>query len=245
MNPLSKSKIKYIKSLQLKKNRVREGKFIVEGGKSVVEFLQSSFTVLELVATPGFYDEASELDLPANCYLADAETLASLGNYVSNNAALAVVAVRQQGDLMLGKDEFVLAIDGLNDPGNLGTIVRIADWFGIKKLLLSNGSVDVYNPKVVSATKGSLTRVAVHYVDLPALLAAYPGEIYGAAMTGEDLTKVGPARAGVLVLGSESHGIGPALLPYITRNLTIPRQGGAESLNVAVAAGILCFHLLQ
>ena len=245
MNPLSKSKIKYIKSLQLKKNRVHEGRFIVEGGKSVTEFLKSDFTVVALVATAEFYAKTNAGLYPADCYVTGADTLATLGTFKSNNTALAIVATCPATEPLPGQDEFILAVDGLNDPGNLGTIIRIADWFGIRKVLLSNGSVEVYNPKVVSATKGSLTRVAVYYVDLPTVLATYPGQVYAAAMAGEDLANVEPVRAGVLVLGSESHGISAALSPYITRNLTIPRQGGAESLNVAVAAGIICYHLLQ
>ncbi len=245
MNPLAKSKIKYIKSLQLKKHRIREGKFIVEGGKSVREFLQSGFVVSELVATADFYAGIAATAMPARCYVTDASTLAALGTYTTNNAALAVVEIPPRADLNLGPEDLLLAVDKLNDPGNLGTIIRIADWFGIRKLLLSHDAVDVYNPKVVNASKGSLTRVAVHYANLPAVLAAYPGPVLAAEMTGEYLPEVKPLRAGIILMGSEAHGLREELAPYITRRVTIPRLGGAESLNVAVATGIICYHLLN
>ena len=245
MNPLTKSKVKYIKSLQLKKSRTQEGKFIVEGGKSVIEFLNSDFIVEEVVGTEEFYAEVDHKLLPESTSLTNAKTLSTLGTFKTNNSALAIVRIKSPDSLELNENEVVLALDEINDPGNLGTIIRIADWYGIKKLLLANNSVDIYNSKVVSATKGSLTRVNVYYVNLAVCLAGYHAEIIAAEMKGEPLLSITPIKSGLILMGSESHGISHDLDPYITKRITIPGKGGAESLNVAVATGIICNHLLS
>jgi RNA methyltransferase, TrmH family len=245
MNPLSKSKAKYIKSLQLKKNRVLEGKFIVEGEKSVREFLSSDYEVDTVVATEDFYRRTDPRILPPDVYLSKAKILAGLGSFQSNNTVLAIVCLKPAGNINLGTKEVVLALDEINDPGNLGTIIRIADWFGINNVLVSLNTVDVYSPKVISASKGSLTRVNVFYIDLVKFLADYQGRVVAADLDGEPLTSTEPVSSGVLLMGSEAHGISKQLLPYITEKTTIPRLGGAESLNVAVATGIICNSLVS
>ena len=245
MTPLSKSKAKYIKSLQLKKSREKEHRFIVEGNKSVLEFLSSNFIVEEVVGTEEFYAEMNNNLLPPSNYICNSKTLSTLGTFKTNNSALAIVQINQQAPLNIDKNEVVLALDEINDPGNLGTLIRVADWYGVKKLLLSTNSVDVYNPKVVSATKGSLTRVKVYYVALSQSLADYEGEVYAADMQGTSLSELNPINSGIILMGSESHGVSHSLDSYITERITIPRKGGAESLNVAVAAGIICNHLLS
>ena len=244
MNPLSKSKAKYIKSLQLKKRRTEEGRFIIEGIKSVLEFLASDFIVEEVVGTADFYDQIDHDLLPEAVFSCSVKTLSTLGTFKSNNSVLAIVSIKPLAAPVLGTKEIILALDDINDPGNLGTIIRIADWYGISTLLLSHNSVDIYNPKVVSATKGSLTRVNIFYVNILDSLAGYHGDIIAADMTGEPLAKMKKHNSGILLMGSESHGIRSDLDPYITRRITITRKGGAESLNVAVAAGIICNHLL-
>ena len=244
MNPLTKLKAKYIKSLQLKKSRTEEGRFIVEGSKSVIEFLGSDFIVEEVVGTEEFYAKVPHNLLPDSIFLCNANTLSSLGTFKTNKSALAVVRIKPPANLAFNTEEVVLALDEINDPGNLGTIIRVADWYGIKKLLLSHNSVDIYNPKVVSATKGSLTRVNIYYVNLAECLAEYHADIIAADMKGEPLTELKPLNTGVILMGSESHGISYNLAPFITKRITIPRKGGAESLNVAVATGIICNHLL-
>jgi TrmH family RNA methyltransferase len=242
MTPLSKSKAKYIKSLQVKKSRTEEGKFIVEGSKSVLEFLASDFIVEEVVGTEEFYTKISNKLLPDLVYTCNAKTLSSLGTFKTNNTALAVVKSKEPGTLSFDKKELILALDNFNDPGNLGTIIRVADWYGINKLLLNLNSVDIYNPKVVSASKGSLTRVNIYYVDLATTLKNYKDQIIAADMEGEALSGIEPVTSGILLMGSESHGIGDELSSYVTKRITIPRKGGAESLNVAVATGIICDH---
>jgi len=244
MNSLSKSKIKYIKSLQLKKNRMQDGKFIVEGNKSVREFLVSDYIVEEIIGTTDFYESIDQGILCGTLYHANAKTLATLGSLKSNNAVLAIVKIKHEGTIGLDSDSIMLAVDRVNDPGNLGTIIRIADWYGIKNLLLSKDSVDMYNPKVVSATKGSLTRVNIHYGDLISFFREFKGPILAADLQGEPLNKVEPVKSGIILMGSESHGIDHDLEPFIVQKITIPRKGGAESLNLAVATGIICQHFL-
>ena len=244
MNQLTKSKAKYIKSLQLKRSRTEEGKFIVEGNKSVLEFMASDFIVDEVVGTEEFYAQVQHDLLPESTFLTNSKTLSTLGTFKTNKAALAVVQIKTSATFSLNKDEFVLALDEINDPGNLGTIIRVADWYGIKNLLLGYNSVDIYNPKVVSATKGSLTRVNIYNVNLPEFIAEYQGQVFAADMKGEPLSSIQPMNSGILLIGSESHGISHELDPYITKRITIPKRGGAESLNVAVATGIMCNHLL-
>jgi len=244
MNSLSKIKAKYIKSLQHKKSRIQEGKFIVEGSKSVREFLQSDYVVEEVVATNDFYHEIDHNLLPDSVYLTNADELAALGTFKTNKAALAIVHTKLQTILKKSTKEVMLALDNINDPGNLGTIIRIADWYGIDKLILNDNSVEVYNPKVVSASKGSLTRVNIYNLNLAVFLADYQGDVFAADLVGEPLNLIEPINSGVLLMGSESHGISDALTPYITKKITIPGRGGAESLNVAVATGIICNHLL-
>ena len=245
MNPLSKTKIKYIKTLQLKKNRLQEDKFIVEGRKSVLEFLDSDYTVEEVIATKVFFDEFDDLSQSVSRIVASEKELSNLGSFQSNNAALAIVRIKHQPILNLKPSEIALALDELNDPGNLGTIIRIADWFGIENILVSNNSVDVYNPKVVSATKGSLTRVNVHYTNLQEYITNYSGDVYAAYLDGEALESMKAIDSGIILMGSESHGISKDYLPHIKHKVTISGGGGAESLNVAVATGIICHHLLK
>lgn len=244
MNPLSKSKAKYIKSLQLKKRRTEEGRFLIEGIKSVLEFFSSDFIVEEVVGTADFYDQIDHDLLPEAIFSCSAKTLSTLGTFKSNNSVLAIVSIKPPSTLVPNTEEVILALDDINDPGNLGTIIRVADWYGINTLLLSHNSVDIYNPKVVSATKGSLTRVNVHYVSLAEFMAKYPGKVYAADMNGEPLATMHQLESGMILMGSESHGISHELDPYITKRITIASKGGAESLNVAVATGIICNHLL-
>lgn len=140
------------------------------------------------------------------------------------------------------QNNLVLALDGVRDPGNLGTIIRIADWFGIQHIICSEDTVELYNPKVVQSTMGSILRVDLHYIDLKEFLSQHQdGKIWGALLNGEDVYSISEPRKGILLMGSESHGIHSDHLKYINKPITIPNFGGsAESLNVAVATAILC-----
>lgn len=244
---LSKAKIKYIKSLQLKKNRVQEKLFLVEGAKSVLEFINSKFTTDVVYGTKTFEEQninilrASKLSFE----LAEEKELNQAGYLSSNNAAIALVRIPAYTTTPIALNEWTIALDSINDPGNLGTIIRIADWYGIKRIIISENSVDAYNPKVVNASKGSLARVGLEYIDLPRLLNDYKGSVIGADMKGADVHSFQVPKGGVLLMGSESHGISDELQKLLSDKITIPRLGGAESLNVGVAAAIICDNLIR
>jgi len=243
---LSKAKIKYIKSLHLKKNRMQDKLFIVEGSKSVLEFLYSEFKVHQLYGTEQFWlqNESILTKIDVLFELATEKELSQAGFLSSNNTVLALVQIPDYRSISLPLNEWTIALDSINDPGNLGTIIRIADWYGIKQIILSNNSVDVYNPKVVTASKGSLTRVGVNYSELDKILIEYSGVKMGAAMEGQDIHTLNEIKGGIVLMGSESHGISLELESLLTNKITIPKVGGAESLNVAVATAIICDNLI-
>ncbi|MEM9392038.1 MAG: RNA methyltransferase [Bacteroidota bacterium] len=236
---VSRTVTKFIKSLQLKKYRQIEQRFVVEGEKSVLEVLQSSYKVQQIVATPEFQDKHQKRLESVDIVNATYRELSSLGNFKSNNSALAIVEMKPNTPFSV-KSEYALALDGINDPGNLGTIIRVADWYGIKKIIASKETADCYNPKVVSASKGSFTRVELFYTYLPEYLKSIHLTIYGAYMKGENIHRAQFEKDGIIVLGNESNGISAELEPYISRKISIPRQGEAESLNVGVAAAVIC-----
>lgn len=244
---LSKSQVKYIQSLHQKKYRQQHGAFLVEGAKSVQEVLQSDFRTELVVATDSFYKENSRLTdhqrTPVE--IASAANLQRIGTLDSNNAALAVVRTKENRPLVVQPGEMALILDDIRDPGNLGTILRIADWYGVRTILCSETTADVYNPKVISASKGSFTRVRWWYGDIVQLLSqagspkASALPVYGAFLAGADAHALSFERSGYLVMGNESNGVSPAVEQYITQRVTIPRYGGAESLNVGIATAVL------
>jgi TrmH family RNA methyltransferase len=237
---ISSKKAKFIKSLQLKKYRKQEGAFVVEGKVSVLELLNSNFNIQSLYSTKDFYQEYVKEDADHTFVeIVDERDLIKVGTLKSNNAALAVVDLPDQvRNIDLAKP--LLVLDDINDPGNLGTMIRIADWYGIDQLICSPDTTDQYNPKCISATKGSFTRINVYEQPLLEFLTDYKHPIFGALLTGEDVHKAEFQEACAIVIGNESHGIQRALLPLITNPITIPSFGGAESLNAAIAAAIIC-----
>ncbi len=244
---LSKAKIKYINSLHIKKHRIVEQRFIAEGTKSVLEFIDSKFITDVVYGTDLFWKQHSKI-LSAkniNVELVSEFELIQAGTLKSNNGAIAVLKFPNYETVKLNETDWTIMLDGINDPGNLGTIVRIADWYGVNRVIISENSVDMYNPKVVNTTKGSLARVRVEYGNLPELLASFNGAIIGAEMKGEDIHSFNSTVGGVLIMGSESHGISTELREFITTYVTIPRIGGAESLNVAVATAIICDNIVR
>ena len=240
MQVISKAKAKYIKSLQLKKYRQQSGSFLVEGEKNLLELLASDIQIEELVLTKAFA-ETVEARFPKRYHtVANQSEIERLGTLKSNNAGLAVAKIPQEinsSDLAKGK---VLMLEDINDPGNLGTIIRIADWYGINDIICSPGTADCYNPKVIQATKGSFTRVRVHYSELPGFIDQIDLPVYGMVLDGEDLHQVLFPTDFIMLIGSESHGISSALANKLTHKITIPRIGGAESLNAAIATAIVC-----
>jgi TrmH family RNA methyltransferase len=234
------NRIKAVKSLQNKKNRLETGLFIVEGEKSVVELIYSDMRIECLYITSKFALSYRDLivDLPCEVIAASEEELGKMGTYQQNEMALAVVEMPQH-QLMPLNEGLHLILDGINDPGNLGTLIRLADWFGFAQVLCSPDTVDSFNPKVIAASKGSFIRVPVLYDQLKPQLQKAGSPVVGALMSGSNAHQLPAMPHCSLLIGNESHGIRPDLIPYISHAVTIPRYGKAESLNAAVAGGIL------
>jgi TrmH family RNA methyltransferase len=239
---LSKNTVKFIKSLHQKKYRNESGKFFVEGEKSVTEVLASDFVVELLLITAEFGQRHPSLirAYPGELLEVTQNQLEQLGQYQSNDSALAVVRMKPNEAFTPKADELVIALDEVRDPGNLGTIIRIADWFGINKLVFSPHTAEFYNPKVIQATMGSFTRISFFYEDLASVFSRWKLPVYGAFLEGETIHGLSGAVPGVILMGNESQGISPQTEKWVTRKVTIPGYGQAESLNVAIATAILC-----
>lgn len=239
---LSKNTVKFIKSLHQKKYRNESGKFFVEGEKSVLELLESDFETELLLATDSFLDRNAALvrRFKGEVLTVTPNQLEQVGQYQSNDSALAVSRIKANDAFTPRKDELIIALDEVRDPGNLGTIIRIADWYGIKKLVFSPQTADFYNPKVLQASMGSFTRVDFFYANLQECFERWQLPVYGAFLDGENLHQLSKPNPGVIVMGNESKGISSELAPWITQKITIPAFGKAESLNVAIATAIIC-----
>ena len=243
---VSKALGKYVQSLHQKKYRQRHHAFLVEGGKSVLELLSSDLETEHVLVTAEFAAQ-NRAYLPGRLPLTvvtDSE-LTQLGTLSSNTTALAVARQPPEQPLppALPNTALLLALDEVRDPGNLGTLLRLADWYGLPGVVLSPGCADPYSPKTVAATMGAFARVQVWERDLGAWLPTLPPAvgIFGADLEGDNVHRLTLRPAGVLVMGSESHGLTPGVAAALTRRLHIPRgaSGGAESLNVAISAAIL------
>ncbi len=236
----TKNQAKLIKSLDEKKNRLETGLFLVEGEKSVSELLDSDFEIDLVLTTTEFFDKYGEKirEKSKSYEIVNQSELEKVGTFTTNNAALAVV--KQKKILEPKNDsEIFLALDEIKDPGNLGTIIRIADWYGIKNIIASKNTVDFYNPKVITATKGSFTRVKIFYTDLNDFLLKTKLPIFGAFLNGKNIHETKFPKSGILVMGNESNGISRELEKNINQRITIPSFGKAESLNVAIATAII------
>jgi TrmH family RNA methyltransferase len=243
---LTKNTIKQIASLRQQKFRKELGLFVVEGRKMTEELLHSDFETVGLYATEAFL-----ADYPT---FAEAEVVSEMQmEQVSGQdtppGILAVVRIPQQGDIMT-TSRLVLALDGIANPGNMGTLIRTAEWFGIHDVVCSHDCVELWNPKTVQATMGSLFRVKVWKTGLAAYLQMAKKEgkaVYGALLEGENLFQLKAKPEGVVVIGSESHGIREDVMPCITHPITIPRADGSatESLNAAVAGGIIIAEMTK
>ena len=238
---LSNQQKKFVKSLQLKKNRIKYNLFLVEGEKIVEELLNSDFEVVGVFATKnwngsfvGSLTEVSE------------QELASISTLKTPNNVLAVAKQKQQ-QLSNNFSKPIIALDTIQDPGNLGTIIRTADWFGINNIVCSESCVEMYNPKVVQATMGSIFRLNIVFTSLVDFFKENEHlQVYGALLDGKNcFTTTLRADNSVLLMGNESVGINPKLFPYIHEKISIPKFGHAESLNVAIATSILCAEFVK
>lgn len=219
---------------------------MVEGAKNVLEVLNSGYEMEYLFVTEKFLVEYENLpEINPNYEVCTEAELVDMGTYRSNEWALAVVKMKKSS-LNIADDHIVIALDSINDPGNLGTILRIADWYGIKTIVASEDTADVYNPKVINASMGSFTRLNVHYMDLGIFFQSNKTHsVYGAVLNGEDVHRTDFEPMSILLMGNESHGIHTSLLDFIHHKITIPKIGGAESLNVAVSTAIICDNFLR
>jgi TrmH family RNA methyltransferase len=243
---ISKARLKYIKSLQVKKYRKQEQCFVVEGAKGVRELLTSDFETILIAGTEDFLQQIQPLlrHSAAEVFTVKPSELEQLGVFQSNETGLAVARMRTGMKPVLAADEFGLVLDDIRDPGNLGTIIRTADWYGLRHVIASEETADLYNPKVISATMGSFTRVNVYYTRLADYLGSVKGlNIYGAFLDGEDIHSMSFGKGGLVVIGNESTGISEAVGRLVNRRITIPRIGNAESLNASVATGVILDHV--
>ena len=242
---LTKNQLKLVRSLELKKNRKKEGLFVAEGPKVVGDLLRAGYKARLVFSTTEREDAVMVTD----------DELRKLSFLQHPQEVLAVFEIPNHGDRLFDVnsfnqkpvpviDQLALALDSVQDPGNLGTIIRIADWFGISTIYCSEDTADVYNPKVVQATMGSLAHINIVYCDLVELLQHYDGPIYGTLLDGQDIYQQELSQKGIIVMGNEGNGISQRVRPLITHRLLIPNfnknSETAESLNVAIATAITC-----
>jgi TrmH family RNA methyltransferase len=242
---VSKSQLKYIQSLGQKKYRDEAGLFVAEGPKLVKELIQSKNVELtQIFALNEWIGENKDLLKSVNVTAIDETELERMSQLKTPNKVLAIAKKFEEKEPGI-KEGISLVLDTIQDPGNLGTIIRIADWFGISQIICSRDCADLYNSKVVQATMGSISRVNVFYTDLPVWLKGQLGvRIYATMLEGKDVTKMRSIKEGLIIIGNESTGIDQEVLPYSNEKISVPRKGGAESLNVAVATGIILSHLV-
>lgn len=245
---LSHSQIKFLQSLQQKKFRKQHGVFIAEGEKIVTELLQSRFNIQGVYALEDWLKQHQSI-IPENAGVFEAsfKDLERISGLKTPNKVLAVIKTPESPEPDPQGSRFTLVLDRVQDPGNLGTIIRTADWFGIRQIVCSPDTADVFSPKVVQATMGSFLRVVVHYTELVPFLekTAKKLPVYGALLQGADMYNEPAPEKGILVIGNESAGISPEITTFVEKRVRIHggRQtdngNGAESLNASVAAGIL------
>jgi RNA methyltransferase, TrmH family len=251
---LSKNQLKHITSLQQKKYRELFGEFVAEGEKSLSELLGSTIQIKEIFALDAWINENAELlNKQALKVLGiSTEELARISTLKTPNKVVAVAAIPQASELSPDMfSDLVLALDNIRDPGNLGTIIRTADWFGIRHIVCSPGCVDAYNPKVVQSSMGSITRTNLLYMELAGFIRAAPTGMvtYGCLLDGSDIQAIPLKTPAIIIIGNESNGISDELLPLISEKLRIPSfpkvhadSVHAESLNASLANAIVCYE---
>ncbi len=243
---ITKNEIKLVKSLQIKKYRKEQQCFVVEGTKSVQELISSSFEIETIYASAKFLATHKTLlsSYTENLKIVDESILSTLGSYENNTNVLAVARMSTPQISQLTLDNVVLLLDDIRDPGNLGTIIRTADWFGINHIICSKETAEFYNPKVIQATMGSFARVKAYYEELVEVIKNHPQvPIYGAYLDGDNIKNINITKPAFLAIGNEANGISPEIGNHISQRISIQGFGKAESLNAGVAAGIMMFAL--
>jgi TrmH family RNA methyltransferase len=242
---LSKSQINFIQSLQHKKFRREHGLFLVEGYKSVSEFINSTYQIEAIYYTPLVAAKMLKLSQKINSEEISLNILEKISTLKTPQDVVALVKIPMHAAINYAvlQKRFSLVLDGIQDPGNMGTIIRTADWFGINHIICSEDSVEVYNPKVVQATMGSLSRINVYYTDIVKVIPNVGLPVFGALLDGENIYNTNFGKQGLLIMGNEGNGLRPEVKALVNKAITIPRVGGAESLNVAIATAICCSEI--
>lgn len=244
---LSKAQNKYIRSLSQQKYRTEHGVYVVEGDKIAREWLAESRRIQYIVATDQWLQDNVKLTAKYKDAIVTSVSEAELQTVSQLQKANEVLLVvyRDNDNATLPSGEWCIALDTLQDPGNMGTIIRIADWFGIGHVIATPDSVDFYNPKVIQAAMGGHLRVQLHTADLLNFMKQNDAPVYAAALDGDNVYSLKDVKPGILVIGNESKGISASVMVKAKQKITIPRIGGAESLNAAVSAGIICALLIK
>ncbi len=249
---LGKNKIKHFRSLRLKKYRDKYGEYLAEGEKIIKDLMEYKYSGVKYIITTEQWlkENYKEKIYPAEAIIIASEyELGSISSFKTPGKVIAVLTIPEyKVSKAVIENEISLVLDKIQDPGNLGNIIRIADWFGIKNVFCSADSADCFNPKVVQATMGAIMRINVHYVNLKILLQEYssiPGfPVYGTFLKGESVYNKVLEKRGFIVMGNESRGISKSNIPYIKTRLSIPKfpnqPGSVESLNVSAATAIVC-----
>ena len=248
---LSKNRISEIRKLSQKKFREESGLFIVEGTKSVMDLLRSKLIFNELYATEGWMEKSgyAQLHCKIPCEIITEKELERISCLTTPQEVLAIAVIPDYDIQQINYQENILVLDGIRDPGNLGTIIRTADWFGIRQVVCSPDCVELTNPKTIQATMGSFSRIRVFYTDLPTFLSSekIQGRIYGTFMNGKSIQDIVFQQNDLIIIGNEANGISPEVEKCIDEKIHIPsqnRQGEkAESLNASIAAAISMYEL--
>ena len=238
---VTKSELKYIQSLSDKKVRLETGCFIAEGVKLVGEMIAAGYPLKAVYALDSWESPDTSIEVTR----IEAFELEKMSMLQTPNQVLAVAMMPQQIKALDLTGQLTLVLDGIQDPGNMGTIIRTADWFGIRQIVASEDTADVYNPKVIGATMGSFMRVSVTYKNLADWMPTVKLPVYGALLAGENIFTTKVIKQGLLVIGSEGKGIRENIIDFVTHPVTIPKIGDAESLNAGVAAGIIVAQLTR
>ncbi len=238
---VTKSELKYIQSLSDKKVRLETGCFIAEGVKLVGEMIAAGYPLKAVYALDSWESPDATLEVTR----IEAFELEKMSMLQTPNQVLAVAMMPQKKETLNLAGPLTIVLDGIQDPGNMGTIIRTADWFGITQIVASEDTVDVYNPKVIGATMGSFMRVSVTYKNLAEWIPTVKLPVYGALLEGENVFTIKTPQKGLLVIGSEGKGIRENIIDFITHPVTIPKIGDAESLNAGIAAGIIVAELTR
>lgn len=241
MEALSKAKQKWIRSLQQKKNRDLELLFVVEGEKSVLEGIFALSSHLEILVTLESFASQIPSQFHSRTFTVSTKELEQISELKTPNKCLAVF---RRPETSLLPNVLSIALDGIQDPGNMGTILRLADWFGVRQLICSKDTVDCYNSKVIQSSMGAIYRIPVHYVDLAEFLRNSPQQKFGAMLDGKNYKEVDYPQDAILIMGNEGKGVRPEIEALFDVPVTIPRYGEAESLNVATATAILLAEIV-